>query len=161
MFLYPPFTFLFDYRDVFTSVASSGRDPCLELKKDVVWQPWYLPWVYTAWDSQLPEQACIDAYISHNERIKSLAKKEQLLVLEMDGKWEPLCDFLGVETPKDTPFPMIDVDVEEQGQELLMHFFTVSYPFIPVFLIYLLHTFLHSFLSLLTYKSKHPDSKKD
>jgi hypothetical protein len=33
---------------------------------------------------------------------------ERLLVYEVKEGWEPLCEFLGVEAPKDEPFPHLN-----------------------------------------------------
>ncbi|KAM0272294.1 hypothetical protein ACHAQH_008719 [Verticillium albo-atrum] len=43
-------------------------------------------------------------YDSHNDGIKKLVPKEQLLLYKLGDGWEPLCTFLGKEVP-DVPFP--------------------------------------------------------
>lgn len=52
------------------------------------------------------KQELIDKFNQHTERIKSIVKPENLLVLEL-GKhgWEKLCSFLGKEVPRDLPYP--------------------------------------------------------
>ena len=44
-------------------------------------------------------------YINHNQRVRELVSKEQLLEFDTTGGWEPLCKFLGKEVPKDQPYP--------------------------------------------------------
>jgi hypothetical protein len=40
--------------------------------------------------------------------VKEHAPADQLLVYEVKEGWEPLCDFLGIETPKGEPFPHLN-----------------------------------------------------
>ncbi|KAI1779262.1 hypothetical protein F4818DRAFT_438047 [Hypoxylon cercidicola] len=41
---------------------------------------------------------------AHNDKVRSLVPKEQLLEMELSEGWEPLCQFLGLPIP-DEPFP--------------------------------------------------------
>ncbi|KAI1135781.1 P-loop containing nucleoside triphosphate hydrolase protein [Hypoxylon sp. FL0543] len=41
---------------------------------------------------------------AHNDKVRSLVPKEQLLEMDLSEGWEPLCKFLGVPVP-DEPFP--------------------------------------------------------
>jgi hypothetical protein len=50
----------------------------------------------------------IGIYERHNEEVKRHVPADQLLVYQLGDGWEPLCDFLGVEVPKDTPFPHLN-----------------------------------------------------
>lgn len=43
-----------------------------------------------------------------NEEVKERVPPEKLLVYEVREGWEPLCEFLGVEVPKDKPFPHLN-----------------------------------------------------
>lgn len=44
-------------------------------------------------------------YINHNQHVRKLVPKEQLLEFDVKGGWEPLCKFLGREVPKVEPYP--------------------------------------------------------
>ena len=44
----------------------------------------------------------------HNEEVRQLVPAEKLLVYDVKEGWEPLCAFLGVEVPVDTPFPHLN-----------------------------------------------------
>jgi hypothetical protein len=44
----------------------------------------------------------------HNEEVAQRVPPERLLVYEVKEGWEPLCSFLGVEVPKDKPFPHLN-----------------------------------------------------
>ncbi len=57
------------------------------------------------------DDAVRQAYINHSESIKQLVPKERLLVFEQPYRWEPLCEFLGVQRPPGE-YPVInDSDV--------------------------------------------------
>ena len=43
-----------------------------------------------------------------NEEVKERVPPEKLLVYEVREGWEPLCEFLGVEAPKDREFPHLN-----------------------------------------------------
>ena len=46
-------------------------------------------------------------YLSHNAQIKTYAPKDKLLIFKSfdDFSWEKLCGFIGVDVPKNVPFP--------------------------------------------------------
>lgn len=46
----------------------------------------------------------VDILTAHNDRVRSLVPKGQLLEMDLSQGWEPLCKFLGVPIP-DEPFP--------------------------------------------------------
>lgn len=50
----------------------------------------------------------LNVFRQHNEEVKQVVPAEKLLVFNVKEGWEPLCRFLGVETPKDTPFPHLN-----------------------------------------------------
>ena len=50
----------------------------------------------------------IGVYEQHNERVKTIVPAHRLLVFDVKQGWEPLCAFLGVDVPKDTPFPHLN-----------------------------------------------------
>ena len=47
----------------------------------------------------------IGIFHRHTEEVKARIAPERLLVYEVKQGWEPLCTFLGVDVPTDTPFP--------------------------------------------------------
>ncbi|MCY1079359.1 sulfotransferase family protein [Archangium lansingense] len=54
------------------------------------------------------KQFAIEVYNRHIEDVKKHVPAERLLVYEVKEGWEPLCRFLGVEVPKDKPFPRLN-----------------------------------------------------
>ncbi|KAI7280099.1 hypothetical protein KC343_g1809 [Hortaea werneckii] len=51
----------------------------------------------------------IDVYRSHSEIIQRLVDEDRLLVFNVKEGWTPLCNFLGLELPKDAgPFPRVN-----------------------------------------------------
>lgn len=60
-----------------------------------------------------------DWYIEHNEEIKRLVPKEDLLVFNVKEGWEPLCQFLDKPVPE-KPFPKInDTVIFQEGLNLI------------------------------------------
>jgi hypothetical protein len=56
----------------------------------------------------LEKDFMMDYYHKHQERVRQLVPKEQLLDNYHVGEgWQPLCDFLGFEVP-DIPFPYLN-----------------------------------------------------
>jgi hypothetical protein len=53
-------------------------------------------------------QHAIEVFEQHNEEVKKHVPPEQLLEYQVSEGWEPLCEFLGVEVPKDKPFPRLN-----------------------------------------------------
>ena len=51
---------------------------------------WWLVWEFGD-DTMSDKEACIKAYLRHNERIKASVPPEQLLVWQAKDGWEPLC----------------------------------------------------------------------
>lgn len=50
----------------------------------------------------------IEVFNRHNEEVKRTVPPERLLVYDVKEGWEPLCRFLQVPVPKDTPFPRLN-----------------------------------------------------
>ncbi len=50
----------------------------------------------------------IAVFKQHIEEVKQCVPPEKLLVYDVKQGWESLCAFLGVEVPKDTPFPHLN-----------------------------------------------------
>jgi hypothetical protein len=66
-----------------------------------------------------------ERYAAHNELVEGLCKSQpgrELLVFEATQGWGPLCEFLGVDVPKDTPWPREAVGgaFEKQGRMFWM-----------------------------------------
>ena len=53
----------------------------------------------------------------HNRRVREKVPAERLLVHEVTEGWQPLCAFLGVDVPADSPFPRLND--RESFQELV------------------------------------------
>ena len=51
---------------------------------------WWLVWEFGD-DTMADREACIKAYLRHNERIRASVPLEQLLVWQAKDGWEPLC----------------------------------------------------------------------
>ena len=51
--------------------------------------------------------ALVSAFNAHNDAVRAAFGDDRLLVFEAKDGWEPLCRFLGVETP-DGPFPHVN-----------------------------------------------------
>jgi len=54
------------------------------------------------------KEHCLRVFAQHNERVRRIVPAARLLVFRVQQGWEPLCRFLGVETPDD-PFPRVNV----------------------------------------------------
>jgi hypothetical protein len=79
--------------------------------------PYYLRWLlavvnkddsYLTLPLPLPHQqkeAAIASYEEHNRRVRQLIPPEKLLDYSVKDGWQPLCDFLQIETCPDKPFP--------------------------------------------------------
>ena len=50
----------------------------------------------------------IAVFNQHTEEVKQRVPADKLLVYNVKEGWEPLCAFLGVEVPKDKPFPHLN-----------------------------------------------------
>ncbi|MEM7539320.1 MAG: sulfotransferase family protein [Chloroflexota bacterium] len=59
----------------------------------------------------------IDIFQQHNETVQQVVPTERLLVYEVSQGWTPLCNFLDVPIPTDTPFP--HVNDKAQFQKLI------------------------------------------
>ncbi len=49
----------------------------------------------------------LDRFESHIDAVRRAIPPERLLIYQVSDGWEPLCDFLGVETP-DAPYPQVN-----------------------------------------------------
>lgn len=50
----------------------------------------------------------VELYYAHNKWVRELVPEGQLLEYQPSMGWEPLCEFLGKEIPKDEPFPWVN-----------------------------------------------------
>ncbi len=83
-------------------IAAVGPTP--RLNNDLIWKR-------TFGENFEDRQHAIEVFERHNEEVKEHVPADQLLVYEVKEGWEPLCDFLGIETPKGKPFPhLTDTD---------------------------------------------------
>ena len=67
-----------------------------------------LIWEDTFGGSLEDRKRAIKVFERHNQDVKVRVPPDRLLVYEVREGWEPLCRFLGVETPKDKPFPHLN-----------------------------------------------------
>jgi len=51
------------------------------------------------------KQQALTVFEQHLQKVKDSVPASNLLVYNVSQGWEPLCAFLGVDVPKDTPFP--------------------------------------------------------
>ena len=51
---------------------------------------WWLLYEFNS-ETMSDKQACIDAYLAHNERIKATVPPERLLIWQAKDGWAPLC----------------------------------------------------------------------
>jgi hypothetical protein len=58
------------------------------------------------WEDDFPAKG-IEAYRNHNELIRQASQGRKFLEYKVTQGWGPLCDFLGVEIPKEN-FPKAD-----------------------------------------------------
>jgi hypothetical protein len=67
-----------------------------------------LIWEGTFGGSLEDRERAISVFERHNEEVKEHVPPDKLLVYEVKEGWQPLCEFLGVEVPKDKPFPHLN-----------------------------------------------------
>ncbi len=67
-----------------------------------------LIWEDTFGGSLEDRERAIEVFERHNQEVKERVPQEKLLVYEVKEGWGPLCEFLGVETPRDKPFPHLN-----------------------------------------------------
>ena len=53
-------------------------------------------------------QYAIEVFKRHNKEVEEYVPSDRLLVYEVKEGWGPLCEFLGVKTPEDKPFPHLN-----------------------------------------------------
>lgn len=55
----------------------------------------------------LKNEALIETFVTHNQRIRDLVPTDRLLEMEVKDGWQPLCEFLEVPVPE-CPFPRLN-----------------------------------------------------
>lgn len=61
------------------------------------------------------EEHAIDVFQAHNDYVRGHAPADRLLEFEAAQGWEPLCEFLGCEVPRE-PFPRVNTTEEFQAR---------------------------------------------
>lgn len=75
--------------------------PFIEMVKTLLWEHTF--------DGRFEDKAyAIEVFNDHIETVKRSVPSEKLLVYNVKEGWEPLGEFLGVEVPKDEPFPHLN-----------------------------------------------------
>jgi hypothetical protein len=62
------------------------------------------------------------SYVDHYAHIRAKVPPERVLNFHPKDGWEPLCEFLGKETPKDQPFPRVN----DAASTVSLHYFIVA-----------------------------------
>ena len=71
------------------------------MRREIVWDGTF--------DGRFEDKAyAMEVFERHNEEVKRRVPLEKLLVYEVKEGWGPLCEFLGVEVPENTPFPYLN-----------------------------------------------------
>ncbi len=97
------------YESVITTIyQASGRFPSTPHARMIK----ALIWDGTFHGRFEEKEYAINVFLQHNEEVKRLVPPEKLLVYDVKEGWEPLCAFLGVTVPVDTPFPHLNDRLE-------------------------------------------------
>jgi hypothetical protein len=64
------------------------------------------------------KEHAIAVFNQHIEQVKKRVPPDRLLVYNVKEGWEPLCAFLGVDVPADTPFPHLNDRASFAGNRL-------------------------------------------
>ena len=67
-----------------------------------------LVWRQTFGDRFEDRKCALETFSHINQQVRERVPEDRLLVYEISEGWQPLCDFLGVEPPEDTPFPHLN-----------------------------------------------------
>lgn len=81
-----------------------------------------LIWDGTFHDKFEDKDYAISIYKQHIEEVKKYVPPEKLLVYEVKEGWEPLCAFLGVNVPKDKPFPHLNDRANFAGNRIWLRY---------------------------------------
>jgi len=78
-----------------------AQEPGIRMGNTLVWEGLFE-------GAFLDKQRAITIFQRHNQEVKDRVPSDRLLVYDVKEGWEPLCRFLGVEAPVDTPFPRLN-----------------------------------------------------
>jgi hypothetical protein len=87
-------------RNTIFNIQDAGSSRAPRMARDLAWQ--------RGFRDVEDRRHMIEAFNRWNEEVKEIVPAERLLVFEVKEGWEPLCEFLGAETPKDAPFPHLN-----------------------------------------------------
>lgn len=62
-------------------------------------------WTNGDWRNQ---QALRQGFLEHYKHVRAVVPKERLLEFKSEDGWEPLCQFLDVQVPENTPYPHVN-----------------------------------------------------
>jgi hypothetical protein len=116
MAVYPDAKVLLNVRDPDTWYASCLATifgPWIDPSLIPVAPPWAGMAKQLVWERTFQKRGddrtfTIDVFNRHNEEVKATVPAEKLLVYDVKQGWEPLCQFLNVPVPRETPFPHLN-----------------------------------------------------
>jgi hypothetical protein len=86
---------------IYTTTEAPDPSPMLRMAINLVWEQTF--------DGNFEDRRyAMEVFKRHNEEVKKHVPPERLLVYEVKEGWKPLCEFLGVETPEEKPFPHLN-----------------------------------------------------
>jgi hypothetical protein len=62
------------------------------------------------------KEYALEVYARHRREVMAEVPRDRLLVYDVRDGWGPLCEFLGVEVPRDRPFPRLNDRAEMQAR---------------------------------------------
>ena len=77
------------------------------------------------------EDVAVEFYNAWKDAVIAEVPKDCLLIFQVKDGWNPLCEYLGVESPS-TPFPRMNdtSDVDEQHVKISVMLFGLSWPWL-------------------------------
>jgi hypothetical protein len=91
------------YRD--PDDSPDGASPMQRMIDHVIWEGTF--------EGRMDDKAhALAVFDRHVQEVEATVPPERLLVYEAKDGWEPLCRFLGVPVPVDTPFPYLNTTAE-------------------------------------------------
>jgi hypothetical protein len=63
---------------------------------------------FTMAGGPMEEETAVEIFERHTENVRAALPADRLLVFQASDGWGPLCEFLGVETPVDEPYPHLN-----------------------------------------------------
>jgi hypothetical protein len=96
-----PETWYQSVQSTISHAAGNASSPFFRMVNELVWDG-------TFNGNFADKQYAIEIFNQYIEEVKKYVPAERLLVYSVKEGWEPLCAFLGVEVPKDKPFPHLN-----------------------------------------------------